>query len=102
MLKVTSENFETEVLKSEKPVIVDFNADWCGPCQMQAPIIEEVAEELGDKCLFASVNIDDEDELAEKYEIASIPCMILFRDGKEVDRKVGLQSAKKIIKWVSE
>ena len=100
MLELTKDNFKTEVLEAKGPVIVDFNAEWCGPCQAQAPIIEEAAEAMGDSCKFASVNIDDEDELAEQYEIASIPCLILFRDGKEVDRKVGLQNVKKLIKWV--
>lgn len=100
MLELTKDNFKTEVLEVKGPVIVDFNAEWCGPCQAQAPIIEEAAEAMGDSCKFASVNIDDEDELAEQYEIASIPCLILFRDGKEVDRKVGLQNVKKLIKWV--
>ena len=100
MLELTKDNFKTEVLEAKGPVIVDFNAEWCGPCQAQAPIIEEAAEAMGDSCKFASVNIDDEDELAEQYEIASIPCLILFRDGKEVDRKVGLQDVKKLIKWV--
>ena len=100
MLELTKDNFKTEVLEAKGPEIVDFNAEWCGPCQAQAPIIEEAAEAMGDSCKFASVNIDDEDELAEQYEIASIPCLILFRDGKEVDRKVGLQNVKKLIKWV--
>ena len=100
MLELTKDSFKTEVLEAKGPVIVDFNAEWCGPCQAQAPIIEEAAEAMGDSCKFASVNIDDEDELAEQYEIASIPCLILFRDGKEVDRKVGLQNVKKLIKWV--
>ena len=100
MLELTKDNFKTEVLEAKGPVIVDFNAEWCGPCQAQAPIIEEAAEVMGNSCKFASVNIDDEDELAEQYEIASIPCLILFRDGKEVDRKVGLQNVKKLIKWV--
>lgn len=88
MEKITTADFEEKVLKTEGLVLVDFNADWCGPCQAQKPALESLAEG-GARVL--SVNIDDEPELAEKYEVSSIPCLVLFRDGEEVERKIGLQ-----------
>ena len=102
MLELTSENFEKEVLQANGYVIVDFNASWCGPCQAQAPIIEEAAEALGDACKFCSVDIDEQQVLAIQNEISTIPCLVLFKDGQEVDRKVGLQNIKKILKWVKK
>jgi len=84
----SKDNFEKEVLKSDKKVLVDFNATWCGPCKMMGPIIEELSEEMKD-IKFVSVDVDDEDELAETYGISSIPCLVLFEDGKEVSRNVG-------------
>ncbi len=84
----SKDNFEKEVLKSEKKVLVDFNATWCGPCKMMGPVIEELSEEMKD-IKFVSVDVDDEDELAETYGVSSIPCLVLFEDGKEVSRNVG-------------
>lgn len=101
IIEGTSENFEKEVLKSEKPVLVDFNATWCPPCQALHPILEEMAEE-GDDYKIVSVDIDDEDALAEQYEVSSIPCLIVFKDGEEVDRKVGLQPKKRLIKMLGK
>lgn len=97
VIDVTDANFENEVLKSDKPVLVDFNADWCGPCQMMKPILEEFAAE-NDGYKIVSVNVDDEDLLAEKYEISSIPCLVVFKDGAEAVRTVGVQSKKKLLK----
>jgi len=88
MEKVTNNDFEKKVLQAEGVVLVDFNADWCGPCQAQKPALESLAE--GGAKIF-SVNIDDEPELAEKYEVSSIPCLVLFKNGEEVERKIGLQ-----------
>ena len=88
VVTVTSENFENEVLKSDVPVLVDFWASWCGPCRMLSPLVDEVAEEVtGIKV--GKVNCDDESEIARKYKIFSIPCLIVFKDGKEVNRSVG-------------
>ncbi|MBQ6355406.1 thioredoxin [Candidatus Saccharibacteria bacterium] len=97
VIELNSENFENEVLKSSEPVLVDFWADWCGPCQMMSPIVEELAKDAK-YFKVGEVNIDDEDILAEKYEVSSIPCFIAFKDGREIGRSVGAQSKKKLIK----
>ena len=95
----TKENFDTEVLKSDVPVLVDFNAEWCPPCQALHPILEELAEEGGDFKI-VSVDIDDQDELAEEYEVSSIPCLVVFNGGEETNRKVGLQPKKRLQKML--
>ena len=95
---LTSENFENEVLKSEKNVLVDFWASWCGPCKMLAPAIEAIAEEC-DSIKVGKVNVDDEPELTQQFGISSIPTLILFKDGKAADMMVGLRSKEDIIKW---
>ena len=89
MEEITIRDFEEKVLGGEGVVLVDFNAEWCGPCQAQRPILEDLARE-GAKIF--SVDIDAEPELAERYEVSSIPCLVLFRDGEEVERMIGLQS----------
>lgn len=99
IIEGTSDNFEKEVLKSKGKVLVDFNADWCGPCQMLEPILEEFADENKDIKVI-SVNIDDEDILAEQYEVSSIPCLVLFEDGEEIKRTVGAMPKAKIGKFV--
>ena len=101
VLKVNNDNFKDEVLKSTIPVIVDFNADWCGPCKMLGPILESVAESRDDM-KFVSVNIDDEDDLAAKYDVFSIPCLVYIKDGKEVKRNVGLVSKSDLEKFIEE
>lgn len=98
--EVTNDNFENEVLKSKK-VLVDFNASWCGPCQMLHPIIEELAEE-NENLKIVSVDIDENEELAMKYEISSIPCLVVFEDGEEKARNIGLMSKKAILKMMGE
>ena len=87
--EVTTANFKEEVLNSSVPVLVDFNADWCGPCRAMKPLLDELSEN-NEKYKIVSVNIDDEDELAENYDVSSIPCLVLFDAGKEVKRSVGL------------
>ena len=101
VIELTKDNFESEVLKSTTPVLVDFNADWCGPCRMLRPIIEELAEDRSDY-KFASVNIDNEELLAVRYEISSIPCMVVFENGAEVKRSIGLKPKDEINKFLGE
>ena len=94
VIEVKKDNFESEVINSEKTVLADFNADWCGPCKMLKPIVEEISKREDVKVV--SINIDDEDELAEDYEVYSIPCVVVFKNGKEVARSVGYKSKEEI------
>ena len=93
-LKITKENFNKLVNESELPVLVDFWAPWCMPCRMLAPVLEEFAEENKGKVVVGKINVDEEDELAIKFGINSIPCLILFKNGKPERMTVGLQSKK--------
>lgn len=95
----TEANFKDEVLGASVPVLVDFNATWCPPCQALHPILEEIAEEGGDFKIVA-VDIDDSEDLAREYDVSSIPCLVLFKDGAEVDRRVGLQPKKRLLKML--
>lgn len=87
---ITSENFDQVVLQSAKPVLVDFWAEWCGPCQMLGPVIESLAERYEGKAVVGKINTDEEPELAMRYTVTGIPTVIFFKDGKEIDRKVGV------------
>ena len=95
-INLTNQNFEEKVLKSELPVLVDFFATWCGPCKMIAPVIAEIAERYEGKVKVGKVNVDDENELAMKYQILSIPTLVLFKEGKVVNTKIGLCSKSEI------
>ena len=97
VLKITEENFEKEVLKSDKTVILDFYADWCGPCKMMSPIIDEIAYELGDKAKVGKVNSDENITLAQKYGIMSIPTIMILKDGEIIKTFVGITSKNNII-----
>ncbi len=88
VIEVKKDNFQKEVIESEKPVIADFNANWCGPCQMLKPIFHEMADE-NDKVKFVSINIDENPELAMQFNVSSIPCLLLINKGAEVKRSVG-------------
>jgi len=97
-LEFTDKNFETEVLKAKEPVLVDFWAQWCGPCQMMKPIIEELAEEMKDKKVkVGKLDVDANPESAQKYEVMSIPTLIIFQNGKVVNTLMGVQD-KDILK----
>lgn len=93
-ITITTQNFEEEVLRSEKPVLVDFWATWCGPCMRQGPIVEELA---GEGYSVGKVDVDQEPALAQKFQVMSIPTLIIFKDGKEAKRLVGL-TAKDTLK----
>ena len=94
------ENFNKEVLESLNPVLVDFNATWCGPCRMLGPILDEIANE--DIIKVVSIDVDENEELSASYGISSIPCLILFKDGKEFDRVVGFRNKEEIIEFIGE
>ncbi|MBQ9510243.1 MAG: thioredoxin [Clostridia bacterium] len=96
VIKVTGETFENEVVKSTVPVLIDFYADWCGPCKMLRHTVDAIAEERSD-IKVVSINVDDESDLAEQFEIFSIPCLVIMKDGKEANRTVGLQSKDSIL-----
>lgn len=96
-IKFGKHNFETQALGAEKPVLVDFWATWCMPCRMLAPIIEEVAGEVAGKAIVGKVNVDEEVELARRYRVSSIPTLIVFRNGAEVRRAVGVMDKEDII-----
>ena len=99
ILKVTSENFEEEVLKSDKTVLIDFYADWCGPCKMLSPIIEAVANENED-IKVVKINVDKAQDLAIEYQVMSIPTIVVIKDGQEVNRTVGVVSKSQIEEMV--
>ena len=101
VLTLTSGNFQEEVLQAGKPVLVDFWAGWCGPCQKLGPIVEEVAAEVPDTKV-GKVNVDEQNRLASEYGVMSIPTLILFRDGKEVSRSVGVVSKQEIISMLRQ
>lgn len=94
--KVTDESFEGDVIKSSKPTIVDFWAEWCGPCKMLSPILDELAEEKGDSCKIAKVNIDDCRDLAVEYGVKSIPMLLFFNQGEVKDEVVGVVNKEAI------
>lgn len=100
-IPVTKENIR-QFLNSEKPVLIDFWAPWCGPCRSAAPIVDEVAEEAAEQVQVGKVNIDSEPELAEQFGIMSIPTLVLFRGNKVAARSVGLKNKKAILKMIEE
>ena len=90
VIKVSEENFEEEIMKAEKPVILDFYADWCGPCKMMSPIIDGIAEELGEEVKVGKVNTDENLDLAQKFNIMSIPTIMVFKNGNVTKTFVGV------------
>ena len=102
MVEITQDNFEKEVLKSEKPVLIDFWAPWCGPCQMMGPIITEVAKDMSGKATIGKLNVDENQATAEKYNVSSIPTIIFFKNGEEVERMIGVRSKEDLVKKLDE
>lgn len=101
-IKITAENFENEVMQSDKPVLVDFYADWCGPCKMLSPVLHELAEEKADELKIGKVNVDEQMELAMRFQVSSIPMIVLFKDGKAVAKSVGFRPKAEIAAMVEE
>jgi thioredoxin 1 len=97
---ITDENFETEVLKSEKPVLVDFFAVWCGPCRQMLPVVTELADELADKVKIVKMDVDEAPRTPEKFNIASIPTLILFKNGQVVSQQTGAMMKSELKDWI--
>ncbi|MBQ6838092.1 MAG: thioredoxin [Clostridia bacterium] len=99
VIDITSENFEKLVLKNEKTVLLDFSAVWCGPCQMIAPVIHEIAEENGD-VFVGKIDVDNETSLAIKFGVSSIPTLVVMKNGQAIDKAVGLRSKEQILEMI--
>ncbi len=96
VVKITADNFEEEVINSKIPVLIDFWATWCGPCQMQGPVVDEVADEFAGKLKVGKINVDEEGSLAQKYSVMSIPTLILFENGEVIKKEMGFHSLEEI------
>ena len=99
IIDVTKDNFENEVINAKEKVLIDFNADWCGPCRMLRPILDEISEEINDVKI-VSINIDKEENFAREYGVMSIPCLVLIKNGKEEKRNIGLISKEDVKRFI--
>ena len=102
ILKLTDAEFESQVIKSEKPILVDYWAEWCGPCKMIAPVLEELAQELSDKVLIGKLNVDENSQTPPKYGIRGIPTLMLFKDGEVVGTQVGAISKSDLVSFIED
>lgn len=100
VIEVTKDNFKDEVMSSDKPVLIDFWASWCGPCKMLSPVVDEIAEE-NNGFKVCKINVDENPELASEYKVASIPTLIVFKNGKLINTSVGVRSKEDILKMVN-
>lgn len=100
VVKITKENFETEVMQSDKPVLLDFWASWCGPCKMVSPIIDEVALETLEVAKVGKVNVDEEQELAQVFKVMSIPTLVVVKDGKVTESSIGVKPKEAILSMI--
>lgn len=101
-MKFTSSNFETEVYQAEVPVLVDFYADWCGPCKAMAPVVDALAQEYEGKAKIGKINTDDNQDIAAEYGVMSIPTFIVFKGGKAVKKMIGMQDKRTLIAAIEE
>lgn len=101
-IKVDSNNFEADVLRADKPVVVDFWAEWCGPCKMIAPSLDEIANELSGQIQIAKVNIDENPELATQFGVRSIPTLLMFKNGEVASNMVGAAPKSRLSDWIRE
>ena len=101
-VKITVSNFESEVLRSDQPVLVDFYADWCGPCRMLAPVLEEIAREYEGGVKVGKVNVDEQMELAQKFGVSSIPSLVVFKDGQPVAKSLGYRPKEEIVNLLKD
>ena len=99
--KVSDDTFDAEVLKASGPVVVDFWAEWCGPCRMIAPALEEIAGAMGDKVKIVKLNVDENPATASKYGIMSIPTLMIFKNGEMASRQIGAAPKAKIVQWIT-
>lgn len=102
IVELTDENFDIELSNTDKPVLVDFFAPWCGHCRIQAPIIEDLAKEIGSDAVVAKINVDDNREKAAEYFISGIPAILLFKNGKLVEQKAGVHQKDELKKLISK
>jgi thioredoxin 1 len=102
IINLTKANFEQEIADSDKPILVDFWASWCGPCRAVAPVMEELSKEYDGKARIAKVNVDEEGELAAKFRVMSIPTVILFKDGQQVEKIIGARSKEEFTRMLDK